>query len=109
MSGEQPSASEVYETSRFTKALNKLDKKTQADIEDAIEEIIANPLIGEQKKGALKYLRVHKTKSGPTEYLLGYNWDEGRLTIHLLQVGPHENYYRDAESRRKSDLKFISE
>ncbi len=43
-----------------------------------------------------------------TEYLIGYNWDEGRLTIHLLQLGPHENYYKDAERRRKADLDFIT-
>lgn len=106
MSGKQKRP-DAYQTRRFSKALDSLGEDDQVIIEDAIEEIIADPLIGDQKKGALKYLRVHKVKVRETQYLIGYNWDAGKLALNLLQLGPHENYYRDAEKRRKSDLRFI--
>ncbi|MFT6917319.1 MAG: hypothetical protein ACJAWL_003677, partial [Motiliproteus sp.] len=41
----------------------------------------------------LSYMWVHKLNVGQTLYLLGYNWNEVRIELHLLQLGAHENYY----------------
>lgn len=51
MSEEQKSQKiNVYEINRFTKALNKLPDSLLPIVEDKIEKIIDNPLIGEQKR-----------------------------------------------------------
>ncbi|PCJ45345.1 MAG: addiction module toxin RelE [Gammaproteobacteria bacterium] len=97
----------VYETRRFAKALGKLNEATQKSVENEIEKVIADPGLGEQKKGDLNHLWVHKFKINNQEWLLGYNWNEEKITIHLLQLGSHENYYQKARHQRKGDLKKI--
>ncbi len=97
----------VYETRRFAKALGKLTEAVQKSVEDEIEKVIDDPDLGEQKKGDLNHLWVHKFKIGNQEWLLGYNWNEENITIHLLQLGSHENYYKEARRQRKADLKKI--
>lgn len=106
---EKPNADEisVYETNRFKKARLKLTEKQQQLVEDEIDNIIENAELGERKKGDLNHLWVHKFKIDTQEWLLGYNWNEGELTIHLLQLGSHENYYKDAKQKRKADLTFM--
>uniref|UniRef100_A0A3B0M257 ParD-like antitoxin of type II toxin-antitoxin system n=1 Tax=Arsenophonus endosymbiont of Trialeurodes vaporariorum TaxID=235567 RepID=A0A3B0M257_9GAMM len=51
----------VYETRRFTKALSKLPDQLLSLVEDEIQKILNKPKIGEQKRGDLSFLRVHKT------------------------------------------------
>jgi mRNA-degrading endonuclease RelE of RelBE toxin-antitoxin system len=90
---------QVFEKRRFGKAIAKHGEKNRVLIEDEIDLIVDDPLLGSRKKGDLKHLLVHKFKIEIQEWLLGYNWPAGRLTIHLLQLGPHENYYREAKGR----------
>jgi mRNA-degrading endonuclease RelE of RelBE toxin-antitoxin system len=97
----------VYETRRFAKALGKLSEPIKVLVEDEIENIIADPLLGEKKKGDLSHLWIHKFKIDNQEWLLGYNWNEEQIVIHLLQLGSHENYYLEARRQRKGDLKKI--
>ena len=99
---------DVYETNRFAKAMNRLDESQSEIVENEIDNIIENPELGVQKKGDLSYLRIHKFDLEGAEYLLGYNWSKMRMVIHLLQLGSHENYYRDAKKRRKADLRAIN-
>ena len=97
----------VYATNRFDKTLDKLSKVQQQTVENEIDNIIEDPELGEQKKGDLRHLWVHKFKMDNQEWLLGYNWEEGQLTIHLLQLGSHENYYKEAKQKRKADVKLM--
>ncbi|GAB6043689.1 type II toxin-antitoxin system RelE/ParE family toxin [Endothiovibrio diazotrophicus] len=98
---------EVFEARTFTKALARLNDAQRDLVDDEIEKIIADPEIGEQKKGDLAHIRVHKFKLETREVLLGYSWKEEQLVIYLLYPGPHENFYRDAKKRRKADLRII--
>ena len=107
MSGEVKEI-EVFETNRFSKVLDRMDKTLLSIVENEIDKIIDNPLIGVQKKGDLNYLRVHKFTVKGQLYLLGYSWVSGKLSLYLLSIGSHENFYRDASSKRKADLKVIS-
>ena len=100
----EPNAIDVYESRRFTKALAKLPEAKLKLVEDQIDLIIADPLLGEQKKGALSHVRVHKFKLHDQLALLGYSWVENKLELYLLQFGPHENFYRDLHNQRKQDL-----
>lgn len=98
----------VFETRRFEKALNKLPEPQMKLVEDEIDTIIANPEIGELKKGDLSHLRVHKFKLDKQQVLLGYSWAEEAIELYLLHIGPHENFYQKQKIQRKADLKFIA-
>lgn len=98
---------EVFESNLFSKQLKKLSEKDLIVVEDEIERVIADPEIGEQKKGDLSHLRVHKFKVNSQLVLLGYAWKDAELQLYLLSVGPHENFYDTLKERRKADLKLI--
>ncbi|GLR64689.1 type II toxin-antitoxin system RelE/ParE family toxin [Marinospirillum insulare] len=104
---EEQKKIDVYASRRFEKVLSKLPEALLKLVEDEIEEIIKNPKVGEQKKGDLAYLRVHKFKLNQQLALLGYSWVEDKLEIYLLQFGSHENFYKEVKSQRKVDGKLI--
>jgi mRNA-degrading endonuclease RelE of RelBE toxin-antitoxin system len=97
----------VYQTRTFEKTLNKLDDKVRDLVDQQIDLIIDDPELGTLKKGDLSHLRVHKFDINNQQLLLGYNWDKGKVTLTLLSIGPHENFYRDVKARRKADLKIL--
>ena len=105
--GQNEKEVDVYQTRRFEKALDKLPEKLQEIVEDEIDTIIANPEIGELKKGDLSFLRVHKFQMNNRLTLLGYTWIEDKFELYLLDVGPHENFYQEQKNHRKADLKLI--
>ncbi|TCL04326.1 type II toxin-antitoxin system RelE/ParE family toxin [Sodalis ligni] len=98
---------DVYETRRFSKALAKLPRNVLAAVEDEIDAIIADPSLGEQKKGDLRFLQVHKFSLNNQLMLIGYSWIENRLELYLLSFGTHENFYLEQKIHRKADLKLI--
>lgn len=61
---------------------------------------MANPSVGEQKKGNLTFLRVHKFKMNKQFTLLGYSFDDGTLVLELMAPGSHENFYRDIKRKK---------
>ncbi|RAX00721.1 MULTISPECIES: type II toxin-antitoxin system RelE/ParE family toxin [unclassified Photorhabdus] len=105
--GQKDLKIEVYETRRFSKALSKLSEDLLTIVEDEIDRIIDNPEIGEQKKGDLSFLRVHKFKLNNQLTLLGYCWVEEKIELYLLNFGSHENFYQEQKRHRKADLKLI--
>lgn len=98
---------DIYESRRFEKAIKKLTEAQLKVVEDEIEKIIENPEIGEQKKGDLAFLRVHKFQLDKQLALLGYSWFKDRLEIYLLQLGSHENFYKKMKGQRNVDQKLI--
>lgn len=108
MSEEQNQKIVVEQSNRFRKSLERLPEDILEKVEDEIDNIKKNPKIGQQKKGDLSYLRVHKFKVLAFEYLLGYSWQESKLQLYLLQLGSHENFYDEMKTRRKPDLKLVS-
>ncbi|PHM41283.1 type II toxin-antitoxin system RelE/ParE family toxin [Xenorhabdus szentirmaii] len=105
--GQKNPKIDVDETRRFSKALSKLPENLLVTVEDEIENIINNPEIGEQKKGDLSFLRVHKFQLNNQLALLGYHWVEEKIELYLLNFGSHENFYQEQKRHRKDDLKFI--
>lgn len=99
---------DVYQTRRFEKKFNSLNEAERDAVDEQIELIIADPEIGEQKKGDLSFLRVHKFHLSNQLYLLGYSYVEAKLELYMLSLGPHENFYSDQKQHRKADLKLIS-
>lgn len=89
----------VLQTPSFKKTVKKLHKNQKQDLDDAIKILMEEPTIGEQKKGDLSYLRVYKFKMVNQLTLLGYSYEEGTVTLELIALGPHENFYRDVKLR----------
>ena len=86
---------QVIQTSRFKKAVKKLNAKQKSELDQAVKNIIDKPSIGEQKKGDLDFLWVYKFRMNNQLTLLAYSYEEEIITLTLLDVGSHENFYRD--------------
>jgi mRNA-degrading endonuclease RelE of RelBE toxin-antitoxin system len=93
-------ATSVLQTPTFKKAVKKLKPNQKKDLDLAVKDLIANPKIGEQKKGDLAFLRVHKFKMNKQLTLLGYSFDDGALVLELMALGSHENFYRDIKRKK---------
>lgn len=85
----------VLQTPSFRKTVKKLNANQKIDLDTAVRKLMDNPLIGEQKKGDLAFLRVLKFTMEKQPTLLGYSFDQGALVLALLALGSHENFYRD--------------
>ncbi|NCV35571.1 MAG: type II toxin-antitoxin system RelE/ParE family toxin [Actinobacteria bacterium] len=62
----------IKQTRRFLRTYKRLHTNQLHEVNQAIEAVAANPLLGEPKKGDLKRLRVHKFKCLGQQLLLGY-------------------------------------
>jgi mRNA-degrading endonuclease RelE of RelBE toxin-antitoxin system len=89
----------VLQTPTFKKAVKKLKPNQKKDLDLAVKDLMANPNIGEQKKGNLAFLRVYKFKMDKQLTLLGYSFDDGTLALELMALGLHENVYRDIKRK----------
>lgn len=85
----------VVQTRRFARAYKRLHGNLVAEVDRAVARVAADPSIGEQKRGDLAALRVHKFRALGQLWLLGYSVDDTVRLIYLEAVGPHENFYRD--------------
>ena len=83
----------VLQSRSFARKVKKLNKSEKARLDAQIRKIIENTNIGDEKKGDLKGVFVHKFKVKTTQYLLAYRVVDENL--ELIMLGPHENYYRD--------------
>jgi len=93
-------ATSVLQTPTFKKAVKKLKPNQKNDLDLTIKALMASPNIGEQKKGDLVFLRVHKFKMNKQLTLLGYSFDDGALVLELMALGSHENFYRDIKRKK---------
>lgn len=70
--------------------------KDKLVLDQAVKDIASKPLLGEEKRGDLSGVFVHKFKLNNQETLLAYELSPDKLkptTVVLLGVGPHENFY----------------
>jgi mRNA-degrading endonuclease YafQ of YafQ-DinJ toxin-antitoxin module len=91
----------IYQSRSFEKKVKKLNDNQKNELDNEIRQIIQNPLIGEEKKGDLKGIFVHKFKLQNQLYLLSYRFIREE-NLELIMLGPHENYYRDLKGYLKS-------
>lgn len=89
---------QVLQTPTFKKAVKRLQKNQKKELDQAIKIVMADLLLGEQKKGDLVFLRVYKFQMVEQLTLLGYSYQDGAVSLELLYVGSHENFYRDIKS-----------
>jgi len=86
----------IYQSRIFEKAVTKLSKPGKLVLDEEIKKIVSNPFLGNEKKGDLSKVFVHKFKVKTAQYLLAYRVHEE--VLELIMIGPHENYYRDLKN-----------
>lgn len=94
---------DIRQTPLFERAVKKLTKQDKKDLDDAVKTICEDPSIGEAKKGDLSGVLVYKFKMNKQLVLLAYSLDEQDhtvITLYLLKLGSHENFYRDLKQHR---------
>ena len=82
---------------RFLNSKRGLPEAVQQEIDGRVRGLMEDPLQGEPKAGALKGVRVAMFKVSVQQYLLAYRFFPRPNVIELLDVGPHENFYRDLQ------------
>ena len=92
---ETPSQRTVLQAPRFGKSKRSFPAPAQLEIDEQVKGIVADPFVGEPKVGALRGVRVVKFKVGPQQLLVAYSFNAKKQTIEMLDVGPHENFYRE--------------
>ena len=93
----RPPERTVVQAPRFGKAKRRLPAPAQLEVDEVVKRIITDPLVGEPKVGALKGVRVVKFKIQTLQLLLAYQFDAKRNVIEVLDIGPHENFYRELQ------------
>lgn len=92
----------VEQTNEFARAVKKLSRQHKAVLDEAVKTIIADPTIGELKTADLAGVRVYKFRLDQQLTLLGYQHDVQGLTLYLLKLGSHENFYRDLKKASRT-------
>jgi mRNA-degrading endonuclease RelE of RelBE toxin-antitoxin system len=90
----------IYQSSLFEKKVKKMTKGEKDILDREVRNIAADPSIGEEKKGDLKGVFIHKFKLKQSLYLLAYR--KSGADLELVMIGSHENYYRDLKSYLRS-------
>jgi mRNA-degrading endonuclease RelE of RelBE toxin-antitoxin system len=90
----------IYQSRSFEKKVKKMSKSEKDVLDQEVKRIAEDPSVGEEKKGELRGVFVHKFKLKATQYLLAYRRVGDDL--ELVMIGPHENYYRDLKQYLKN-------
>ena len=90
----------VFQSGSFRKRVRRFREQEKRILDKQIQKILDDPSIGQEKRGDLRGVTVHKFKIHSTLYLLSYRVIEDAL--ELIMIGPHENYYRDLSNYLKS-------
>ena len=90
----------IFQSRSFEKKVKKMSKSEKDALDREVKRIAEDSSLGEEKKGDLKDVFVHKFKLKATQYLLAYRKVGGDL--ELVMTGPHENYFRDLKQYLKN-------
>ena len=86
----------ILVTPSFARVVKKLHSRDKAVLDAAVQAVASDPALGEEKRGDLSGVFVHKFKLNKQETLLAYRLQPNKLApeaLVLLAVGPHENFY----------------
>lgn len=93
LSFNQPYQQKAYP--KYNRVKKKFPPFFRKRLTEAEDQIALNPLIGEEKSGDLKGIRVYKFKLFDQQILLAYQINEDKKEVVFIAVGGHENFYRD--------------
>jgi mRNA interferase RelE/StbE len=89
----------IFQSRIFENKIKKFSQQEKRILDEEIKRIIENPFVGEEKKGDLQGVYIHKFKIKTIQYLLSYRMINDGL--ELIMIGPHETYYRNLKSYLK--------
>ena len=84
----------IIQSRTFEKRVRRLRKQEKRILDQQVRKIVKDPSVGQEKRGELRGIFVHKFKIHATQYLLSYRMADA-ATLELIMIGPHEDYYRD--------------
>jgi len=90
----------ILQSRTFEKRVRRFRKQEKKILDQQVKKITEDPGIGQEKRGELRGVFVHKFKIHSTQYLLAYRLRDAD-TLELVMIGPHENYYRDLTIYRR--------
>jgi mRNA-degrading endonuclease YafQ of YafQ-DinJ toxin-antitoxin module len=90
---------QVLQTRSFQKTVKKLHANQKKALDEAVRILIKNPAIGDMKTGDLDGIQVYKFKMVNQLTLLAYTYEDSSITLTLLALGTHENFYRDLKKQ----------
>lgn len=90
----------IIQSRIFEQKVKKLSSSDKTELDKAVREVLAQPDIGEQKKGDLRTVFVYKFRIQKTLYLMAYRYNAE--TLELLMLGTHENYYKELKNYLKN-------
>ncbi len=90
----------IFQSRSFERKVKKISVQEKGILDKEIRKIADNLSIGDEKKGDLRGIFIHKFKMKKAEYLVAYRVIGKELELIIL--GPHENYYRDLKNYLKS-------
>ncbi len=91
----------IIQSRTFEKRVRIFRKQEKRILDQQVKKIVKNPSVGQEKRGELRGIFVHKFKIHATQYLLSCRM-AGADTLELIMIGPHENYYRDLTTYLKT-------
>ena len=91
----------IIQSRTFEKRVRRFRKQEKLIPDQQVRKIVKNPSVGQEKRGELRGIFVHKFKIHTTQYLLSYRIADTD-TLELIMIGPHENYYRDLTTHLKT-------
>ncbi|MBU0543756.1 MAG: type II toxin-antitoxin system RelE/ParE family toxin [Proteobacteria bacterium] len=89
----------IYQSRSFKNKVKKMSEPEKDALDREVRSIADDPSVGEEKKGDLQGIFVHKFKLKTMQYLLAYR--KVGEDLELIMIGPHENYYRDLKRQLK--------
>ena len=97
-------AESVIASPKFKRKAKKLNANDKKYLDEQIKILMKAPETGTLKSGDLSHIRVHYFKFPKSREitLLAYIYNEGLITLMLLDYGTHENFYR--ELKRHPDV-----
>lgn len=91
----------IIQSRTFARRVRRFRKQEKKALDQQVRKIAKDPSTGEEKRGELRGVFVHKFKIHTVQYLLAYRMADPD-TLELIMIGPHENYYRDLTTYLKT-------
>lgn len=91
----------IIQSRTFEKRVRRFRKQEKKVLDQQVRKLAKDPSMGQEKRGELRGVFVHKFKIHGTQYLLSYRMADAD-TLELIMIGPHENYYRDLTTYLKT-------
>lgn len=92
----------IYQSRSFEQKVKKMPKQEKRGLDQEIRRIAEDPSVGEEKKGDLRGVFVHRFKLKTKQYLLAYR--KVGADLELVMIGPHEKYYRDLKQYEDHEI-----